>query len=124
MELNLTLAVNDIDLARSFYEDLLGLQTEEADRTGVLIVTFANIKVVFQPLAQMEQQHPAFLQHLGRSALGAGVQLELNCPDLDSVESRLDQCGWPVVYELDDQEHGRREIWIQDPDGYLIVLNG
>lgn len=123
MKLNLTLAVNDLDLSRQFYQDLLGLNIAPFLEDGFFIGSFLNIKVVFQALARLEQRHPAFLQHLERSPLGAGVQFELEGCDLDAVERRLDRCGWPIVYELDDREHGRREIWVQDPDGYVVVLN-
>lgn len=124
MEINLTLAVADLEKSRLFYQDILGLKTEGRDDDTYFIACFANIKVVFQPVAILERQHPAFLQHLSRSSLGVGVQFELNCPNLGEIESLLNRCQWPIVYELDDQEHQRREIWIQDPDGYLVVLNG
>lgn len=121
--LNLTLAVNDPDVSVQFYRDILNLRVELSDQSDFFIVSFHNIKVLFQRLAQLEQQHPAFLQHLGRSPLGVGVQFEVECADLEAVERRLAGCGWPIIYELDDREHKRRELWVQDPDGYVVVLN-
>jgi len=47
----------------------------------------------------------------------------LSCPDLTAVRNAIDRYDWPVVYELVDDEHRRREVWLQDPDGYLLVLN-
>ena len=123
MKMNLTLAASDLEKSRLFYQDILGLKTEGNDKEAYFIVCFTNIKVVFQPVAILERQHPIFLQHINRSALGVGVQFELNCPNLKEIESILNRCQWPMIYELDDQEHQRREIWIQDPDGYLVVLN-
>lgn len=124
MDLNLTLAVSDLAVTESFYRDILQLRLERLSLADFLIVDFDNIQVVFQPLEQLEQQHPSLLQHLGRSRLGCGLQLELGCPDLDTVERQLERWSWPIVYELDDREHQRRELWVEDPDGYLLVLNG
>jgi catechol 2,3-dioxygenase-like lactoylglutathione lyase family enzyme len=123
MKMNLTLGAEDLTKTRIFYRDILGLHVENADNDGFFIVRFENLKVVFQSLGQMEQQHPALLQNLSRSQLGLGVQLELNCSDLDAVERSLARAQWPILYELDDRQHLRRELWVQDPDGYLLVLN-
>ncbi len=58
--LNLTLAVNDPDVSVQFYRDILNLRVELSDQSDFFIVSFHNIKVLFQRLAQLEQQHPAF----------------------------------------------------------------
>ncbi|PLY05741.1 MAG: hypothetical protein C0622_01465 [Desulfuromonas sp.] len=128
MQMNLTLGVADPEQSREFYREILDLPARcfsaEGAGEGYFVLCFSNLKVVFQSLEQMESQHPALLQHLSRSLLGVGVQLELDCPDLDRVERLAERYGWPVLYELDDREHGRRELWLQDPDGYLLILNG
>lgn len=127
MRLNITLAVVDLENTAQFYRELLHLPVEFlADSHGVeryLLVTLDNIKVVFQRSEEMEALHPAVLQNLTRDSLGVGLQLELNCSDLDNISRRLESQNWPLVYELDDQEHRRREVWLHDPDGYLVILN-
>lgn len=123
MKLNLTLAVKNLDVSHYFYRDILGLSLKHTQGHEYFIINFTNIKIVFQLVARMEQQHPALLQHLSRSSLGVGLQLELDCPNLNGVATRLEQAQWPTVYELEDKEHKRREFWVQDPDGYLLVLN-
>ena len=81
------------------------------------------MKIVFQHLQDIEVQHPVLLQNLTRVPLGVGLQLEVNCDNLDDIYTRISHYGWPIAYELDDREHQRRELWLQDPDGYLLVLN-
>jgi hypothetical protein len=71
----------------------------------------------------MEARHPALLQNLTRDSFGVGVQLELSYDNLDDVYRMIKYYDWPIAYELDDQEHRRRELWLHDPDGYLLVLN-
>ena len=127
MRLNITLAVADLESTARFYRELLQLSIEAlADSHGeerILLVTLDNINVVFQRCEEMEGLHPSLLQNLTRYNLGVGLQLELNYPDLDDLFQRIKYQQWPIVYELDDQEHHRREVWLHDPDGYLLVLN-
>ena len=128
MQLNLTLGVTELDRTDWFYREILLLSPEPCMTAAgadlqCLILTCEGIRVVFQPLGQMEERHPALLQHLERTPLGSGVQLEFSCKNLTEIERLIKYHGWPIAYELDDREHRRRELWLQDPDGYLLVLN-
>ena len=53
---------------------------------------------------------------------GVGLFLELTLPDLSPARHRLARRGWRLLYELEDAEFDREEIWLHDPDGYLLVL--
>jgi len=127
MQLNLTLGATDLDMTHDFYHQLPDLKVKRLTDsrgavTALMVVTF-NLHLVFQPLHSLERQHPALLQHLSRTALGAGVILEFECTDLDAVY-RAARCNdWPILYELEDREHQRRELWLQDPNGYILALN-
>lgn len=127
MQLNLTLAVADLKKTEQFYREVLLLDPElirnSKPKQSYIILTLEQMKIVFQPLREMEAQHPALLQSLNRTPLGAGVQLELSCNNLDDIYCMVKHYHWPTHYELDDQEYQRRELWLQDPDGYLLVLN-
>lgn len=127
MHLSLTLGVADLQRTEDFYREIL-LLDPQSSRPGegmpdFLLLRCGETCIVFRPLSVLEAQHPALLQNLTRQPLGVGVQLELSCPDLTAVRNRIERCQWPVAYELEDTEHRRREIWLHDPDGYLIVLN-
>jgi len=127
MQLNLTLAVVDLDKTEKFYRDILLLAPEffhnSPAENSYLVLFVGKIKVVFQRLQEMEAQHPVLLQNLTRVPLGVGVQLEMSCNDLDVIYSMVNHYHWPIAYELEDREHHRRELWLHDPDGYLLVLN-
>ncbi len=127
MNLHLTLGVESLEHSMNFYRDIPGLAPEwlhdpQKTARGVVIHT-PTLSVVFIPLTAMEQQHPALLQHLSRERLGAGVQLEFSCPDLNTLSRIAKKRQWPILYELEDTEHQRRELWLQDPDGYLLIFN-
>ena len=127
MHLSLTLGVADLQQTEDFYREILQL-TPERSITGGNMPDFLLLRcgatcVVFRPLVDLEAQHPALLQNLTRQSLGVGVQLELSCPDLSTVRRAIERYQWPVAYELEDEQHRRSEIWLHDPDGYLLVLN-
>lgn len=127
MALNLTLAAADLEKTAIFYRKILLLLPElmpnSRTENNSLVLMFGEMRVVFQNLQDMEARHPAMLQNLTRSPLGVGIQLELSYDTLDDVERLIKYYHWPIAYELDDQEHRRRELWLHDPDGYLLVLN-
>lgn len=62
--------------------------------------------------------------------LGRGVMFQIATPDLAGVADRLAQAAWPihtgprdVWRRTGDRDSGQREIFVQDPDGYLIMMN-
>jgi len=127
MDISLTLAVTDLNQTENFYREILQLSPQEG-RTGdgpadFLLLRCRQTCIVFRQRDELEAQHPALLQNLSRHPLGVGVQLEFSCPDLTQIRRSIDRHHWPISYELEDDEHQRREIWLHDPDGYLLVLN-
>ena len=127
MLLNLTLAATDLEKTAIFYRKVLLLSPEliqpSALENSFLRLFFGKMRVAFQNRQEMEARHPALLQNLTRDSFGVGVQLELSYDNLDDVYRMVKYYDWPIAYELDDQEHRRRELWLHDPDGYLLVLN-
>ena len=127
MQLSLTLGVADLHQTARFYREILQLNPQFSDANkqthGYLLLRCGATCLLFRQLAELEAQHPALLQNLTRHPLGVGMQLEFSCPDLTIVNNCLARYQWPVVYELEDDEHQRKELWLHDPDGYLLVLN-
>jgi catechol 2,3-dioxygenase-like lactoylglutathione lyase family enzyme len=61
--------------------------------------------------------------------LGRGVMLQISVAGIGSAMAALAALGWPihtgpreVWRRYGDREGGRREIVVQDPDGYLVML--
>jgi len=127
MQLSLTFAAIDLDTTYEFYRQLPGLTVRRlTDSRGILsalMISTDNLRLLFQPIDSLEQQHPVLFQHLSRTLLGAGVVLEFECSELDVVNRTARHNSWPILYELDDREHLRRELWLQDPNGYLVAFN-
>lgn len=60
---------------------------------------------------------------------GRGVMLQVYVDRLEPVLAALSDRGWPLHTELrevwrrwGDREGGQREVWVQDPDGYLVMV--
>jgi catechol 2,3-dioxygenase-like lactoylglutathione lyase family enzyme len=60
---------------------------------------------------------------------GRGIMLQVQIAALEPVLNALGDAQWPIYSPLrvvwrktGDRESGQREIFVQDPDGYLIML--
>jgi len=125
MALTLALTVRDLDSTEFFYRELLARPVERFEPPGfapVLLLRDGDATVVFRSVAATETLHPGLYQELDRQPFGIGVRLEFTADDLDDIVRRLERRQMPLLYELEDREHQRRELWLHDPDGYLVVL--
>jgi len=126
MSLTLTLAVADLEKTELFYQQTLGLDLESFEPAPgyprVLLLLSGGTAILFRQQQALEASHPALFQNLDRHPKGVGVTLELELPDLMATRQAIDHQGLHLLYELEDQEHQRRELWLHDPDGYLLIL--
>ena len=60
---------------------------------------------------------------------GRGVMFQVQVASIEPVQRSLEVAGWPlyagpreVWREVGDRQAGQREIFVQDPDGYLIMV--
>ncbi|BCR03347.1 glyoxalase [Desulfuromonas versatilis] len=127
MPLTLTLGVHDLDATAFFYREILLLDLESfipaPGHPPVLILRQGDAVVLFRELETLEALHPALLQNLSRHPLGVGASMEFQVPRLRPIEKNLARRNLHLLYELEDEQFGRREIWLHDPDGYLVILS-
>ncbi len=53
---------------------------------------------------------------------GLGAELRLFGLDPDAIEARASAAGASVLQTASDKAHGWREVWLQDPDGYVWAV--
>jgi len=60
---------------------------------------------------------------------GRGAMFQVYVANIEPVQRSLEAAGWPlyagprdVWREVGDRKAGQREIFVQDPDGYLIMV--
>ncbi|PRX10655.1 VOC family protein [Martelella mediterranea] len=58
---------------------------------------------------------------------GGGINFQLEVDDFDGIVARLTAAGWPLLkapeerwYRTLEGEKGQRQLWVRDPDGYLL----
>ncbi|MDH3998890.1 MAG: hypothetical protein OET90_08620 [Desulfuromonadales bacterium] len=127
MSLTITLGVNDLEQSEIFYRDLLRLPIERhqprSDAPPFLLLRSNAATIVFRSDAVLQSRHPSVFQNLDHHPKGVGVSLEFEITELDALERRVDSQGHALCYQLDDDESGWQEIWLYDPDGYLLILS-
>ena len=127
MQFSLTLAVDDLERSEAFYTDVLLFATERLrpapGHPPLLLLRAAPVPVMLRENGSLEALHPALFQNLDRHPHGVGVILEFTLADLAPVQRNIDRRQLHTLYELEDEEFHRRELWLHDPDGYLVVLN-
>jgi catechol 2,3-dioxygenase-like lactoylglutathione lyase family enzyme len=127
MNLTLTLAVNDLNATARFYREVLqfGLETLTPlpDHPPLLLLLCGDASLLFREKNTLEALHPVQFQHLDRHPLGLGMTLDFSVPDLGPVLAAIARNELHTLYELEDAEHQRREVWLHDPDGYLIIIS-
>jgi predicted enzyme related to lactoylglutathione lyase len=120
MQLAPLICVRDVSASSRWYQQLLGAHGghggDEYER-----INDAGGRLVLQ-LHRWEVEH----HHgpLGDPALphGNGVLLWFELPDFDAAVARARMLGAQVLRPQQLSENGNQEFWLQDPDGYKVVL--
>ena len=116
------LVVSDVARSSRFYCEVVGLESghggdeyEQLLHDGELVMQLHDDEV---------DDHHGPLAEPG-VARGNGVLVWFEVADVDAAVERATAAGAPVVRELEVNPNAKqREIWIRDPDGYLVVLAG
>lgn len=124
------LLVEDIARSRTFWCDILGFHIAyERPAEGFVYLD--------RPLADGRGCQIMLCRRSGRwetgtmdPPFGRGVMFQIAVDDLTPSEAALSAAGWPIHTarrdawrSVGDHEAGQREIFVQDPDGYLLMLN-
>jgi catechol 2,3-dioxygenase-like lactoylglutathione lyase family enzyme len=114
------ITVRDVEASSAWYEDVLGLESAHG---GPEYEQLAHDGHVLVQLHRWEpHEHPA----LGSPDIpaGNGVALWFETDAFDAAVARAHRADAEVVQHagLNPRAH-HREIWLRDPDGYVVVLS-
>ena len=119
------LHVNDLTGSLSFWGDVLGFQTA-FDRAEE---RFAYLEHPEGHQIMLCQRHGRFETGPLDRPLGQGVMLQIYLEDIAPVLQALTARNWAIYLgprevwrQTGDRESGQREVFVQDPDGYLIMV--
>jgi len=126
------LMVTNMAASLRFYHEVLGAPiafTVDADQNtempGVISddAVFASVRagdaeLMLQQRANLLADSPAFDE---TTTPGGSFTLYFRVDDVDAIVARL-PADTPVVKPLETTWYGQREIWVRDPDGYVITV--
>jgi catechol 2,3-dioxygenase-like lactoylglutathione lyase family enzyme len=119
------LLVTDIAASLAFWRDALGFS-----------IAYQRPEQKFAYLERAEGAQVMLCQRAGNwetglleQPFGRGIMLQIFVGEISSAVTALATRGWPihtgpreVWRRYGDREGGKRELVVQDPDGYLILL--
>lgn len=117
------LYVDDLERARAFYEDKLGLAPLLKTKTLFAYdVGGANVLLLFQRGASLQTQSAAegtIPPHDGNGPLH--IAFAIDADELPAWEARLEERGIAVEGRM-QWERGGTSLYFRDPDGHLLEL--
>jgi catechol 2,3-dioxygenase-like lactoylglutathione lyase family enzyme len=120
------LSVADVDVAAAFYAELLDGEDMHPEGHGDARREYSRIAADGRLVLQLHAIDAA--HHHGGLAepavpLGNGVAVWFATDAFDAAVTRLRGLGAELVHDVHVNPNARqREIWLRDPDGYLVVL--
>lgn len=116
------IAVSDVRASSRWYQSVLGCDGAHGGREYEQIVS--DGKLVLQLHAWDAHEHP----HMGdpdSRPYGNGVLLWFQTDDFDGAVARARAANAAVLEgPLVNPNANHREIWLRDPDGYVVVIAG
>jgi catechol 2,3-dioxygenase-like lactoylglutathione lyase family enzyme len=117
------IAVRDVRASRRWYQQLLGISgMPEHEHRNSYDGMLCDGRLVLQLHAWDEDDHPN-LVNAGAAPPGHGVLLWFEVDDFDATV----ECARSLKAKVVEEPHlnpnsGRRELWLRDPDGYVVVI--
>ena len=116
------LVVRDVPASSRFYQQALAAESGHGGDEYEQIVS--NGEILLQLHAVDVEHHHGRLADPDRP-LGNGVLLWFEVADFNATVEQVRATGAPVVRDVHTNPNARQqEIWVSDPDGYLVVLAG
>jgi catechol 2,3-dioxygenase-like lactoylglutathione lyase family enzyme len=119
------LHVTDLNASLAFWRDIIGFE-----------IAYSRQEEKFVYLEHPEGQQIMLCQRHGRfetgpmqPPLGQGGMFQIYFQDIEALMANLVAQNWPIYLgprevwrKTGDRESGQREVFVQDPDGYLLML--
>jgi catechol 2,3-dioxygenase-like lactoylglutathione lyase family enzyme len=117
------IAVSDVRASSRWYAELLGADPlPEHSHRDVYDRILCSGQLILQRHAWDKEDHPN-LVNAGMAPPGHGVLLWFQVDDFDAAVRRARGLGAEIVEEPHVNPAPRhREIWMRDPDGYIVVV--
>ena len=116
------ICVADVPASSAWYCSVLGGTSGHGDDEYEQVLVQGDL--VLQLHRTDIEDHHGYLAD-PRAVLGNGVALWFEVDDFEDAVERVRSCGATVQTEPHENPNAKQsEIWLRDPDGYLVVLAG
>lgn len=116
------LVVRDVPASSTFYQRVLGAESGHGGDEYEQIMSGGELMLQLHAL-EVEDHHGPLADP--DQPLGNGVVVWFEVADFDAAVERARATGAPVVHDVLTNPNARQqELWVRDPDGYLVVLAG
>ncbi len=113
------LHVTDLDVSLGFWTDILALKLPFSAKREDLSTWSIMLC----------QRHGRFETGPMQLLLGQGAMFQIYLRDIGSILDKLAGRNWPIYLgpreiwrRTGDRKSGQQEVFVQDPDGYLLML--
>ena len=114
--------VRDVPASSRFYQQLLAAESGHGGDEYEQVVSDGEILLQLHAL-DIEDHHGPLADP--DRPLGNGVLLWFEVADFEAAAERARGTGAPIVRDAHANPNARQqEIWVRDPDGYVVVLAG
>lgn len=116
------LVVRDVPASSRFYQQVLGAESGHGGDEYEQIVAGGELLLQLHAL-DVEDHHGRLAD--ADQPLGNGVLVWFELADFEAAAQRARASGAAIVRDAHVNPNARQqEIWVRDPDGYLVVLAG
>jgi len=118
------LIVGDLDRSSHFYAEVIGFKVAYSrPEERFQYLTFGSAHIMLLEDNQNQHSRTGPMQY----PRGQGVNFSIIAPDVSQLAESLEANGYPLRIPIRDQwhreneiEHGETQLWVMDPDGYLL----
>lgn len=119
------LAVRDVRASARWYSHILGsvepTGSPPSDHEHLYRRIYVGDDLVLQLHAWDEEDHPNLVD-ADRAPVGHGVLVWFELSDYAAAAARARSLGAEVIEETINPRPRHHELWLRDPDGYVVVL--
>lgn len=116
------LVVDDVPRSSRFYCCVIGLESGHGGDEYEQLLHDGELVMQLHHGGEDEHHGPLVDPEVAR---GNGVLVWFEVRDFDAAVGRARASGAPIVRDVATNPNARQqELWLRDPDGYLVVLAG
>lgn len=123
---SMQLTVANLATTEAFYCGLLEIPIRRAltvpGAPEHLVMRQDGWELVFVEEESVIRAHPVLEERFSIFPKGVGATLHFRVTDIEEIYDALMDEEMEILYHLEEQPYGVKDLWCFDPDGYLVVL--